>query len=128
MPQIAYYLHDDETCPFNEWFGGLAAAAAVKVTRAIRRLEAGNDSSVKWFGGIGEYKIDWGPGYRLYLAKDGDELVLLLVGGTKQTQTRDIEVAKAYFSNHKKRKKPQGKSAGKARTASKRGAHKAVKE
>ena len=40
----------------------------------------GNTSSVKWFGGIGEYVIDWGPGYRLYLARDGDELIILDAG------------------------------------------------
>jgi putative addiction module killer protein len=44
----------------------------------------GNTSSVKWFSGIGEYRIDWGPGYRIYLAKAGDDLIILLGGGTKK--------------------------------------------
>ncbi|WP_336973746.1 hypothetical protein [Sphingobium aromaticiconvertens] len=51
---------------------------------AIVRLELGNASNVKWIGGgLGEYRIDWGPGYRLYLTKDSDELVILFVSGTR---------------------------------------------
>jgi putative component of toxin-antitoxin plasmid stabilization module len=44
----------------------------------------GNTSSVKWIGTIGEYRIDWGPGYRIYLGRDGDALIILLGGGTKK--------------------------------------------
>jgi putative addiction module killer protein len=47
-------------------------------------MERGNLSAVRWFGGIGEYKIDWEPGYRIYLAKDGDTLIMLFGGGTKR--------------------------------------------
>jgi putative addiction module killer protein len=47
-------------------------------------MELGNTSSVKWFAGIGEYVIDWGPGYRIYLAKDGESLIVLFGGGTKR--------------------------------------------
>jgi hypothetical protein len=50
---------------------------------------------VKWFSGLGEYVIDWGPGYRIYLAKDGEKLIVLFGGGTKRRQQRDIENAKA---------------------------------
>ena len=65
----------------------------------------GNTSSVKWFDGIGEYIIDWGPGYRLYLAKDGDALIVLFGGGTKRGQQRDIDRAKELFAEYKARKK-----------------------
>jgi DNA-binding phage protein len=58
-------------------------------------MELGNTSNVKWFSGIGEYVIDWGPGYRFYLAKDGDSLIVLFGGGTKRRQQADIERAKA---------------------------------
>jgi putative addiction module killer protein len=59
---------------------------------------------VKWFSGIGEYRIDWGPGYRIYLAKDGDRLILLLGGGTKKHQQADIERAKLMWAEYKMRK------------------------
>ena len=68
-------------------------------------LELGNTSSVKWFEGIGEYIIDWGPGYRVYLAKDGDTLIILFGGGTKRGQQKDIERAKALHIEYKTRKK-----------------------
>jgi putative addiction module killer protein len=69
------------------------------------RLETGNTSRVKWIGGIGEYRIDWGPGYRIYLAQDGDALVVLLGGGTKQRQQTDIERAKMLWAEYKARKR-----------------------
>ena len=66
---------------------------------ALRRLGSpaakADTSSVKWFEGIGEYVIDWGPGYRLYLARDGDELIILYGDGTKRRQRADIARARA---------------------------------
>ena len=60
---------------------------------------------VKWIGGgLGEYRIDWGPGYRLYLAQDGDELIILFVGGTKKRQRADIKQAGALLDEYKARK------------------------
>ncbi len=59
---------------------------------------------MKWIGTIGEYRIDWGPGYRIYLAKDGETAVILLGGGTKKRQRTDIERAKAMFTEYKLRK------------------------
>ena len=74
--------------------------AAAKVTVAKARLELGNTSSIKWFDGIGEYRIDWGPGYRVYLAQDGKNLIILFGGGTKKQQQKDInkaiELSKEY--------------------------------
>jgi len=61
-------------------------------------------SAIKWFDGIGEYKIDWGPGYRIYLAKDGDELIILFGGGTKKRQDLDIAEAKRLHQEYKDRK------------------------
>jgi putative addiction module killer protein len=61
---------------------------------------------VKWLGGgIGEYRIDWGPGYRIYLARDGKTLVVLFGGGTKQRQQADIAQAQALYLEYKARKK-----------------------
>jgi len=67
---------------------------------------------MKWIGVIAECRIDWGPGYRVYLAKDGDALIILLGGGTKARQQADIERAKAMFAEYKARKsaaKPRSK-------------------
>ena len=69
------------------------------------RLALGNTSQVSWFRGIGEYKIDWGPGYRIYLAKDGDSLIILLGGSTKKQQQRAIDQALALHDEYKARKK-----------------------
>ena len=68
------------------------------------RLSLGNTSNVKWFSGIGEYVLNWGPGYRVYLAKDGEALIVLLGGGTKSRQAADIERAKALHAEYKSRK------------------------
>jgi putative addiction module killer protein len=70
-------------------------------------MELGNTSNVKWFAGIGEYVIDWGPGYRIYLAKDGESLIVLFGGGTKRRQQADIEWAKALHAEYKARKAPR---------------------
>jgi putative addiction module killer protein len=56
---------------------------------------------------MGECAIDWGPGYRIYLAKDGDTLIVLFGGGTKRGQQRDIDQAKALLAEYKARKKAQ---------------------
>jgi len=81
------------------------AAAAAKVTTALRRLELGNFSNVKGVGGgVFEYRIDFGPGYRVYFGKDGAAVVILLGGGTKKRQDRDIATARDRWADYKKRK------------------------
>ncbi len=82
----------------------LTGQAAAKVTVATARLELGNTSGIKWFGGIGEYRIDWGPGYRIYLVQRGADLIILFGGGTKRTQRTDIKRANELFKEYKKRK------------------------
>jgi putative addiction module killer protein len=82
----------------------LNAAAAAKVATAKVRVSLGNTSSVKWFEGIGEIRIDWGLGYRVYLAKDDDALIVLFGGGTKATQKADIVKAKRLHAEYKARK------------------------
>ena len=69
------------------------------------RMELGNTSSIKWFDGMGEYVIDWGPGYRIYLAKEGHTLIILFGGGTKRGQQRDIDKANELLAEYKARKK-----------------------
>jgi putative addiction module killer protein len=107
MLELRYYLASNGGSPFEEWFAGLNSAAAAKV--AVARLEQGNLSNAKTVGeGVLEYRIDWGPGYRVYFGRDGDLLVILLTGGAKQRQQRDIEAAKASWTDYKRRR-PRGK-------------------
>jgi len=107
--QVEQYVTDDGDCPFADWFDDIDTQAAVKVTAAVARMEAGNMGDVKPVGGgVSERRINYGPGYRLYFGRDGDDLVLLLIGGTKKRQQKDIESAKEFWSDYKKRKKKGG--------------------
>lgn len=100
------YETEDGRSPFGEWFEELDAQAAAKVTIALTRLEAGNTSKVKGVGaGVFEIVIDFGPGYRVYFGKDGPEIVILLGGGTKKKQQRDINAAHDCWQDYKDRKK-----------------------
>jgi len=97
-------LLEDGSSPYAQWFNSLDPVAAAKVSVAKVRMELGNLSNVDWFRGIGEYKIDWGPGYRIYLAKDGLKILILLGGGTKKQQQKDIDKAVELFEDYKRRK------------------------
>jgi putative addiction module killer protein len=101
---IVEYVGEDGFAPYRKWFDKLPVQAAAKVAVAILRLEVGNISNLKWLGTIGEVRIDWGPGYRVYLGKDGEDLILLLGGGTKRRQQADIDRAKRAWSEYKARK------------------------
>lgn len=99
------YLDKTGRSSFGRWFDSLDAAAAAKVTTALARMEQGNFSSVKVVGaGVFEYRIDFGPGYRVYFGKDGETLVILLAGGTKKRQAQDIALAQERWSDYKQRK------------------------
>ena len=91
--QVLELLLDDGLSPYAQWFDGLAPDIAAKVAIAKYRMQQGNLSSVEWFRGIGEYKIHYGAGWRIYLAKDGVEIIMLLGGGSKSGQQRDIDQA-----------------------------------
>ena len=106
MPEIRYYVAASGAEPFAGWFTELEAVARAKVTRAIARMEQGNFSNAKGVGeGVLEYRIDFGPGYRIYFGRDGDALVILLCGGTKKRQQRDIDRAQAYWRDYRQSKR-----------------------
>ncbi len=92
--------------PFREWLYGLGDRAAIaRITTRLERVELGNLGDHKSVGsGVMELRITYGPGYRVYYAFDGTRVVLLLIGGSKNTQARDIETAKAYWQDHMERK------------------------
>jgi len=103
---IREYETESGASPFGNWFARLDAAAAARITTALTRLGLGNTSNVKGVGaGVFELKIDYGPGYRVYFSKDGPEIVILLGGGTKKKQQRDIENARSCWQDYKNRRK-----------------------
>lgn len=85
-----------QTIVFSEWLRALRDRnAAARIAVRIRRLELGNPGDIKSVGdGVSEMRIDYGPGYRLYLTYTGRTLVILLCGGDKSSQSRDIVQAK----------------------------------
>lgn len=107
--EIREFLDGGGGSPFASWFDDLDAQAAAKVTVALTRMERGNLSNAKGVGGgVQEYRIDWGPGYRVYFGLDGDTLIILLCGGTKRRQQDDIAEAQAHWAKYKRRKKEEG--------------------
>jgi putative addiction module killer protein len=105
MVEIREYLDRSGWGPFADWFERLNREAGAKVTAALVRMEHGNFSNAKGVGaGVYEYRIDFGPGYRIYFGKDGERLVILLGGGTKKRQQQDIELAQRQWHDYKQRK------------------------
>ena len=86
---------------FAKWIDNLRdAQAKARVLVRIERLASGNSGDVKPVGeGVSEMRIDYGPGYRMYFIKRGNELIILLAGGDKSSQTADIKVAIRLASN-----------------------------
>lgn len=91
--------------PFDGWLNALAdRRARAKIDARLSRVLGGNFGDVGPVGdGVSELRIDWGPGYRVYFARVGQTIVLLLCGGDKRTQQKDIARAKAYFKDYKAR-------------------------
>lgn len=97
--------------PVEDWLAGLTdVKGRAKIRARINRFRAGNPGNFRMVGpGILELKIDFGPGYRLYYAKVGDKIILLLCGGDKTTQSTDIKTAGEYLSDYKRRTKENEK-------------------
>ena len=99
--EIVEHTRDGKS-QFERWFNSLDTVPAAKITVALYRLETGNFSNVKPVGkGVMEYRIDFGPGYRIYFGREGNTLVILLGGGTKRTQRRDIIKAQESWQQYK---------------------------
>ena len=105
MLEVLYYLDQTGDAPFAAWLASLDPLARAKITVVIERMQHGNLSDVKSVGGgVMERRIDWGPGYRIYFGRDGDTLIIVLAGGTKKRQQRDIENAQDRWTDYKRRK------------------------
>ena len=108
MIEIREYIDDRGRSPFSRWFNGLDAGAAARVRTSLARMEAGNLSNVRGVGrGVTECRINVGPGYRVYFGRDGDTLIVLLGGGTKARQQRDIERARELWQDYRRRKQQE---------------------
>ncbi len=106
MIVVREYVDEAGRNPFGAWFFRLDSAAAVRVTVALERIAQGHQSAMKGVGeGVLEYKIDFGPGYRIYFGRDGERLVILVGGGTKKRQDRDIADAQTMWKDYKRRKR-----------------------
>lgn len=111
MLEVREYVDARGRNVFGKWFDSLDVKAAAKVNTALNRMELGNLSNTKGVGsGVLECKLDFGPGYRIYFGRDGDRLIILLAGGTKRRQSKDIEVAQALWADYKREKAEERKS------------------
>jgi putative addiction module killer protein len=99
--ELEIYETADGRAPFSEWMDMQREPALGKVMARLQRVKLGNLGDHHGVGeGVYELRIDFGPGYRVYFGKDGKRLIILLIGGTKKTQKRDIETAKRYWSDY----------------------------
>ena len=107
--EVELLVTEDGRCPYREWIEGLDDPTTRKrVGARVNRLSAGNlgDASAVG-GGVWELRMHFGPGYRVYIGRQGDTVVVLLCGGDKATQDADIETAKAYWRDHEERRRAQ---------------------
>jgi putative addiction module killer protein len=103
--EVLEYIGAQGRSPYARWFDRLPAQAAAKVAIAVTRMAQGHRSNVSGVGeGVLERKIDWGPSYRVYFGRDGNDLIILLGGGTMKLQENDIRLAKERWSDYRRRK------------------------
>jgi putative addiction module killer protein len=90
-----------KTDVYARWLDDLAdMRARARVLARVERLAAGNPGDVKVIGeGVSEMRIDYGPGYRVYFTRRGNEIIILLAGGDKSTQASDIKTAQGLARN-----------------------------
>ena len=103
--KVEEYITEEGKNHYRRWFNSLSVEYASKVVAARVRMMAGSLGNVKPIDGtLKEYRIDWGPGIRIYIIQDGDRLIVLLGGGTKSGQKADIKQAKELRDEYDARK------------------------
>jgi putative addiction module killer protein len=108
MIELREYVDSKGRNPYRDWVAKLDTPARVRVIIAVLRIVQGNFSAAKGVGsGVSELRLDFGPGYRVYFGKDGEQLVILLGGGSKKRQQADIDVAHALWAEYKRRKQEE---------------------
>ncbi|MCY4362019.1 MAG: type II toxin-antitoxin system RelE/ParE family toxin [Gammaproteobacteria bacterium] len=106
MVRVVHYVSEDGKDYFDIWFRSLSLQARSRIQTRIDRVEIGNFGDCKSVGrGVFELRIDFGPGYRLYFGRDGDDLVIVLGGGTKKRQSRDIAQAQIHWDTYRQEKR-----------------------
>ena len=108
---VKYYITEDGRNPVKEWQNALSdSRTRAKIDARLTRLSYGSLGERKSVGdGVHELILDFGPGYRIYFAPHGNEIVVLLCAGTKKRQQRDIDLAKAYWADYKRTNESKGK-------------------
>lgn len=103
--KIISYTTKSGKCPFVEWVDELDFKVSARIQARLNRISCGNFGDMKSVGdGVNELRMTFGPGYRVYYAHYEEEIVLLLCGGDKNSQKNDIEKAKKYWSDYKRRR------------------------
>ena len=102
MMEVEYYSLPDGSTPLFEWVETLGDDATVgRITNRIDRLRLGNAGDHRSLGGgLWELRLDFGPGYRVYYSQVGSRLILLVSGGDKSSQRRDIRTASRYLADY----------------------------
>jgi putative addiction module killer protein len=103
--EIEYYVTERGDKPFKDWLGGLRdVQGRARIRVRLDRVRLGNLGDHRSVGaGVQELRIDYGPGYRVYFGFEGQRVVLLLLGGNKSSQARDIATAREYWQEHQRR-------------------------
>ncbi len=107
MFEIRIYQTATGNRPYDEWLSGLDVVSSKRVRDRIARVSLGAFGDSKMLadaGGVCELRLKFGPGYRVYYGKDGATIVLLLCGGDKSTQKRDVAKAAEYWKEYRERK------------------------
>lgn len=102
---ILTYVKEDGSAPFNDWLEALRDRKARAIIRTrINRIRLGNLGDCKSVGeGVSELRLKFGAGYRIYFGQFGDTIIILLSGGDKSSQNKDIKQAKTYWQDYKRR-------------------------
>lgn len=105
MFNIQIYNEASGKKPFNEWFEGLSIKTQQRIDARLVRVEAGNLGDFKSVGkGVSELRFHFESGYRVYFARDGQKVILLLSAGNKSSQRRDIKKAQDFWADYLERK------------------------
>ena len=103
---ISKYVTITGICPFDKWFETLDSTAQARVDVRLDRVSLGNFGDSKSLGeGIYELRLHFGGGYRVYYGISGKKVILLLMGGAKKTQTKDIKTARRYWKSYQEEQK-----------------------
>lgn len=104
--KIEYLTLQDGSQPIIEWIDELDNKTGARVKASIEKVRIGLKKNVEALkDGVFEIKMDFGPGYRVYFGEDGDSLILLICGGDKSSQKKDIQRAKDLWREYEKNKK-----------------------